>query len=199
MSSTEMYVIQPDGEVRRLCGFQNSHRGAMLYWREIAVRYGIVSRENQYGLLSNGLDEVWKLADSSDVDPDWRIVLASTFDKVMVRRKDFSRVAKAFENFGRSVCRPAGSSVDDDPGDYGHALDQARILEVLDRAGDPALHGVCWNQTSVNCNPWWVYDDCPTCDGPEEEGRAYNIDKDTFGWWLDIPALENSAPEDLES
>ena len=74
------------------------------------------------------------------------------------------------------------ADVDDSPGDFGHAIEQARVLEVLDIAGDSALRGACWNQTSVCCNPWYVYDDS----NEDDEGRAYNVEKDTFGWWLSL-------------
>lgn len=185
MSYSELFVVDESGNVRPVCEFRNANRGAMLWWDWIAVKYGIT--DAPFRLLTSGdeaMERLWALASAPevDVDPDIRIVLATTFDRVVVKRSDLGRVVRAFENFASAIRHPVGSSIKDDPGDPGHAPEMARALALIEAVAAPGLRGVCWNQMSV-CQPfWWVYPD----EEHEEEGKAYNVDSGSGHWWLDL-------------
>ena len=166
MSYTEMYKVDRDGNVHHAAEFHNSHRGAWLVWKQMCERY--LHKDAVMLIMepgNGGMQEVWDLWKAPRVLRQHRIVMASTFDRVMVRRDNLLRLIEAIEEYAK----------DFDPGTL---LAQARKLQEL--VQDDDVIAVCWNQTSVNCNPWWVYDG----DDELDEGRSYNVNADENHWFL---------------
>lgn len=161
MSYTELYKVCKDGHVESYAEFRNSHRGASLVWMQMSRRY--LGRDAN--LLN--MEPVWDLWRNQSVPLADRIVMASTFDNVMVRRTEFKRLCDAIAEYCQRI-------------DGGTLPEQAQaITQLLD---DDDCIAVCWNQTSVNADgTWWVYDDD---EDDDDDGRAYNINADHDHWYL---------------
>lgn len=173
MSRTEIYAVAPETGDTELEGeVQNSWRGAMHVWTTMAQRYlGLGPNDSHRIMLDESLmKSVWKLA--SDDRPSWweKVVLLSTFDRVIVLRHDFERLIEAFGEWQN----PDGSMAE-----------QRQYFRLIADHERP-FRGICFSQTSVCANPWWVNDGS----GEDEEGRPFNIDRDT-DWWN----LFDAAPE----
>lgn len=161
MSYTELYKVPAQGEIVEYAEFRNSYRGAWLVWDQMGKQYcGGVSISN--------MQPVWDLAKSDRVPIDYRIVMASTFDNVMVRRENLPRLVQAIEEYAKTF-------------EAGTLLEQADKLKEL--AQDDSCFAVCWNQTSVNCDTWLV-----RREGLDKYGdplwEMYDVSRDTGHWFL---------------
>ena len=105
-----------------------------------------------------------------------RIVIASTFDRVMVRRTEIPKLLDAISSY---ISRFDG----------GNLVDMVEELQKL--AEDRVCYAVCWNQTSVS-DTWYVRDD------DEEDSRLYDISKDEDHWFL-FDELERINANDSQS
>jgi hypothetical protein len=164
MSETEIYMVNLEGDVHHHIGIRNSWHGAMNVWNELARAY--FGWENFPLINYEGRDgqQVWDLYKDEKVPLNIRIVLMSTFDKVMVKRENLERLATAMEEFASQYLS-------------GSLMVQARILREL--AEDENCLAVCWNQTSVSYPPWYIWDD-----DDDEKDRVYNINTDKIHWFL---------------
>lgn len=115
--------------------------------------------------IMDDLDDLWALAKNEDVPEHHRILLETTFDNMLVKREHLERVFVAILKWSEEI---------DDPGTW---REQAAKLHRLYL--DETVQAVCWNQTSVNANPWQHWPDCPTCGRAEEEPIPYDITKGT--------------------
>jgi hypothetical protein len=180
MSRTEIYAITPDGDIELEAKIGNSYRGAMYVWTTLSVKYGLVKPgEEGYLIIRPGLmDRLWKLRDDGRLSWWEKVALISTFDNVVIMRDDMHRLIVALNTWAAQHSEGSQSQ---------QAWTIRRLLD------DPAgFRGICFNQTSVCANPWWVYDSS----GDDEEGRPFNIDRDT-GWWdlfAEYPQLLTSPP-----
>lgn len=173
MSSTEIYIFKKDGEAEFAFDVRNSFRGAMAIWKYLEEKY-LPSLESLYGwpkdqylsrtLSSAGGDmqEVWDLANNTEIPIHERICLATTFDMKAVRRKNLPDIIEAFDKFEGET----------------HLKEQAeKIQELLD--DDPDFIGIGWKQTSVNGDDWsniGGQESCGTCGcSCEGEYLPYNI------------------------
>lgn len=163
MSCTELYFVDQAGDVWLHSEYRNSFRGAMLVWTSMSERYLGHEPEYDHGLM-NAMRPVWDLFQNTHVPVEMRIVLGTTFDKVMVKKENFPRLINAFRAFERII------------GDGGNLVLQIPALEELYQEGDCVA--VCWNQTSVNCGTWSVQE----CE--DQESRPYNINRDEGHWFL---------------
>jgi hypothetical protein len=161
-----MYVVGVDGNVRWQKDFRNSWRGAMLVWDKTADMLGV---DKTWGFTASCppyLKRVWAIVNDLSQPIALRAVVMATFDNVMVKRENLERLANYIEEWAKTV------------DDSGHLLEQGAELRSL--AIDDDIRAVCWNATSVNCDPWWVYE----TDDDDDEGRPYNVDRDTKHWFL---------------
>jgi hypothetical protein len=182
MSYTTMYTVDQKGDVCEGFVFSNSWRGAYAVWQCLIKKYGIFPNQtsrlrnpkNNILLLDTKAQErLWALRDDCAVEYRDRMVLATTLANVMVRRKNFRRLAKhlfAFDNEMRGTIS------------YHSSLpEQASVLRCL-RRERPSVVAVCWRQTSVCENPWRELIDP---NDEDSETRPYNIHKDEpRHWWL---------------
>lgn len=163
MSCTEMYKVTTNGDVEEYAEFGNAFLGAFNVWREMSKHYlGFESLHDQ------ATESVWGLWKSHEVPMNDRIVMASTFDRVMVRRESLPRLIEAIRDFSTRFSA-------------GHLLQQADTLERL--AQDDTCYAVCWNQTSVNSNPWMTITG-EIDEYGDEVYRPYNVFTDLDHWFL---------------
>lgn len=179
MSRTEIFAVRPeDGDLELEAEIQGSYRGAMHIWTTLAVNYGLVNRgEEGYLMIRAGLmDRLWALRDDDRLAWWEKVALISTFDGVVILREDFDRLIEAYGKWAQHT---------GDPGSIPEQLHYFRLLKDHDRK----FRGICFNQTSVCANPWWVNDES----GEDEEGRPFNIDRDT-DWWSLFDAYPGLRP-----
>lgn len=157
-----MYAINQDGNASLHKGFKNSFRGAILIWRWLAKKY--LGDIPFFTLMHENDKSLWNLAYDQSIKESHRIVLANTFDNVLVRRENLLRLIKAMRSF------------DKDCGDSGHIPEQADALEAL--LNDSNVLAIGWNQTSVvNCLWQSRYDE-------NENEIPFNIKNDIEHWFL---------------
>ena len=159
MSYTEIYGALTDGEVAFIGEAKNAWLGAMHVWSELSKKYGIE------GGLFGGFTDLWKLADTGKLEDFENIVLKSTFDNVVVKKEDIPNLLKAFDQYDKTYPKS-------------NLKEQAEIIKEYALEND-VMTAVCWNQTSVNGNPW--------TDGYDEEADEeipYNILKGDRHWYM---------------
>lgn len=159
MSSTEIYGVKSDGEVIFADETRNAWRGAMHVWNTLSEKYGI------QGEMFGGFQNLWKLADTGTLQDFENIVMKSTFDDVVVKKEDMPTLLKSFREYAKQYPNSSLS-------------EQAEIIEREILNNDEMI-AVCWNQTSVNENPW--------SDGYDEEADeeiSYNILTGKRHWFL---------------
>lgn len=159
MSYTEIYGVKSNGEVVFIGETKNAFRGAMHVWMKLCDKYGI------QGGMFGGYDRLWKMADKGTLSHAENIVLKSTFDNVVVKEEEIPMLLEAFKEYDKQF---TGSSL----------LEQAEIIkeEILN---NDEMIAVCWNQTSVNSNPW-----TDGYDEDKEEDIPYNVLTENRHWFL---------------
>lgn len=168
MSYTTIYSVPESGEILKAAGYKNAFGSGPFIWSNLCVKY--LGWEKHGWLLSDPakLQKLWDLAADSRLDWFERVTHATTFDKVMVRRENLYRVARALEEFVAKY----------PPGDHVCSLlEQAETLRTL--ALDKSCYAVCWCQTSVSDDVWHAYER-----GDEEETPLWDISKDKGHWFL---------------
>lgn len=137
MSYTEIVGFNKVGNAYSQADIHNAFRGAMAIWRAMEEKYLAVGRFSRCVMGSEkDMREIWDLAGSDKVSENDKICLASTFDNVVVKKKDFQKVITAFREF------EAETSL----------KEQADVLEEM--LADEDCIAAAWNQTSVNENAW---------------------------------------------
>lgn len=137
MSYTEIVGFNKEGDAYSQADIHNAFRGAMAVWRAMEEKYLHVGRFSRCVMGSEkDMKEIWDLAGSEKVSDNDKICLASTFDNVVVKKKDFQKVINAFREFDAETS----------------LKEQADVLEEM--LADEDCIAVAWNQTSVNENTW---------------------------------------------
>lgn len=161
MSYTTMYAVPESGEIYEVADFKNAFRSAFLAWDQLSQRYlgkGVALKMAS----GKGMQEVWDISKNQQVSIAHRVVMMMTFDKVMVKRENFERLASAIDEYARMF-------------DAGTLTEQAsKIRELLQ---DETVFAVCWNQTSVSYPVWCI-------DTDNDEGRMYDLSRDSDHWFL---------------
>lgn len=83
------------------------------------------------------INEIWNLIHDDNVSDIDKIVLGSTFDNVVIMRKDIDKLLYAFLNFDGDTS----------------LKEQAEIIKN-EFENDPNLLAIAWNQTSINGDDW---------------------------------------------
>lgn len=160
MSTTEIMIIKKNGDVVGYADIQNSWRGGMHVWRNLQEKYNI--NENLLGM--NGFKNTWRNFGIGIYKRHEDIVLGSTFDNVIVLKKDFGKLIHAFKLYGS-----------DEPNSS--LSEQADVINSMINEED--CIGVAWNQTSV-CDDAWDY----KYDEDIDKIIPYNINKGNKHWNL---------------
>lgn len=188
MSYTEMVSFNKEGIAEDYADIKNAFRGAHAIWGIVEKRYLPIFRPsyvpkwiededlesylkyrpsrliptlNQEEHLNN-MKEIWNLFHSDKVSRVDKIVLGTTFDKVLVKREDFKELIDAFNSFeGETSLK-----------------DQAEVIEKM--MEDENIIAVGWNQNSVTSNQWI----CAEYDEENEETIPYNCLTGENHFWL---------------
>lgn len=153
MSQTVLYAAGADGDFVKVGHIKNAWHGAMYIWTELAKRY--LGKDNPFMCF----DEIWKLADGERLDDYEYYSLITTFDNAVLPAGRIAKiVSHSLRNF-RSTLHEEATGL----------RGQANIID--DEFAKGAI-AIAWNQTSVNSNPWFIYEP------GFEEGRPYNLLRD---------------------
>lgn len=188
MGSIEVYRIATDGEVTYYDRAKNAHACLPHIWAVLAKKYAVpdpFARAREAGeskLREN--EPLWALYGSGKLAEQDDAILGFTFDASWCAKEHIGRLCAALASFwehhstmvdwnGRTV------SVDDTV---------PRLIVILRRLEvDDDCRGVCFNQTSVNTNPWVVVLDP---DPAAHETRSF-----VFG--QDLVDLNGAEPVEL--
>lgn len=114
MSYTTVYKIDKDGDVIEHIDIKNAHNITMLIWRiifDLYKDYFIDEVERPEWMpkewnmsfsdlqMSGDMKPFWDLYLNENVLLEHRIVLASTFDRVIILKENFSELINAYEKF----------------------------------------------------------------------------------------------------
>ncbi|WP_028983311.1 hypothetical protein [Sporolactobacillus terrae] len=159
MSCTEIYGVKSNGEVTFIDETENSWRGGMHVWTKLCEKYGI--RGGMFG----GFEKLWKMADTGKLLEFENVVLKSTFDNVVAKKEELPILLAAFREYDKQF--PNSSLVE-----------QCEIIEKEILKNDEMI-AVCWNQTSVNSNPW-----IEDYNEETDEEIPYNLTTGNKHWFL---------------
>lgn len=166
MSAVEIYAIRPNGEAVDYGDVGGAMACAPLIWSELCGRY----LNDPYGyLVKKTQDRLWRLFyEPGPISQTDRICLGFTFDDVWVKRENLPGLADALEEFWKGLGK-----------DYVPTI--PAVVEKLRAAIAEDIRGVCFNQTSVNGNPWEVLiwpEGADTKEDDPSDRRPFNFDRD---------------------
>lgn len=173
MSYVTIHKVPEVGAIESYAEAENAWLGAMYIWESMYLRYvskGVYDLDQVRMNMHRNMQSVWDLAKDEQIPLEFRIVLTTTFDKVMVRRADLPRVIGAFSSFRLAF-----------GGDNNLGQQQKALRELLN---DETCYAVCWTQTSVADDIWMVYEQ------EKDDHRWYDLSRDTGHWFLELPAVE---------
>lgn len=155
-----MVYFKKDGKAEGYIDIKNAFRGAMAIWTIIEEKYlptfrpsfvpeyisnieeylgfkpsRIIPTFNEEEHIKN-MHEIWDLFNSDKVNKIDRIVLGTTFDRVLVKRENFEELISAFENFNSDTS----------------LKEQAGVIKGMLK--NKEIIAVGWNQTSICSNQW---------------------------------------------
>lgn len=176
-----MYAVPHSGPIEPLEEFGNAWGGAIRIWNSLIGAYltpaseSQIEREIRIGrMMMGGFQEVWALGRGDRLKAFERLVLLSTYDKVIVEAARCAELAAAFREFDR--VHPAGG--------VNHL---PAMADVLDRIPS-SVAGVCWQQTSVAEDQWTVRKG-------EDDSRLFDLARDAnHGAWFMFEKL--AAPDE---
>jgi len=176
MSCTEIFGFNKKGDAYKLGEIGNAFKGAMMVWNYLDKKYLPKYYPEWAKVLNGSKDELYyRTSDSEEIKKIWalfksdkialtdKIVLGSTFDNVIVKKENISKLLKTFREFeGETSLK-----------------EQADLIEKAVEQNNNLI-AVAWNQTSINGDNWtnYHYDDA------KDEYSPYNIFKDTGHWEL---------------
>lgn len=180
MSQTIIYAFDKKGEVKYSKEINNAFHGAWAIWANLEEKYlpslekpdCLINKEGYYSRLcispfgkeENPLKPIWDLWCDERPTFDEKIVLGTTFDKVLIKVENIQKVIKAFRNMDFKSSLP----------------EQAEKIEELLKFKDVSAIG--FNQNSVCSEDWsnGFYED------EDEDGNTipYNHLNDDKHWYL---------------
>lgn len=162
MSSTSLYLEKANGEVVHHKDYPNGHT-AMVVWMALADKYGV-----KVSLMD--MKPVWDMYKNKEIDISDRVVLASTFDNVIIPRSYFNSLITHFENFVKAH----GKYIEEKVCHINKYIEAIKSFK-----DDGETTGVCWHQTSVGESLWESGDF-----DKEENYIPYNTTKKEEHWYL---------------
>lgn len=160
MSYTTLYKVTKN-DIYIVGEFQNAYRFAYNIWQRISQAYFF--EDISLSDLSS-IQKVWDIHLDRRANVYDRIVMMTTFDKVMVKKENFDALIDAFSDF---------SSRYPDPGSLPEQIEFIKELKE-----DETCIAICWQATSVTDSPWHIYED------DEDDYRGYDLSRDEGHWFL---------------
>jgi len=166
MSACEVYAITKTGNVRYFGEARNAFGGAFSVWRALIGKYLVRGDDEATIFMMRGdMGSLWRLVRDERLTRAERIVLASTYDNVVIWHDHLMRVIHAFEGWAHVHPKHTSHTMEEEVG---------LLAKIWQRK---SLRGACFNQTSVCDSPWTVY-------GPHGGTRPYNVLRDSGHWEL---------------
>ena len=144
MSYVTIFGFDKEGNSFEIGDINNAWLGAMAVWSKMSEKY----LRKDFSIM--GPKEVWNLFDSEKISHIDRVVLGSTFDKVIVKKENFEDLIKCFNEFEGNT----------------NLKEQAKLIqENMNKTDYIGFH-----QNSVSCEfffdynleneeHWFLYDD----------------------------------------
>ena len=144
MSYTTLYLVPEKGEIIEFEEYRNSWGSAPFIWSALFDKYLKSPNDPPYTSWMSQSERLWKLAEKGGpLNKNEKICLMSTFDKVMVKKKNLPQLIDAFTWFYKHYKKT---------GVVCHLMDQVKSFrDLLDRDD---CYAVCWCQTSVSDDVW---------------------------------------------
>lgn len=140
MSEVRIFVVTQSGRVKPFSAVSNSYGFAFQIW-------DLISQRHMGERFSSGDNRrFWRLFGDhrSSLSENERLVLGCTYDNVIVERETLPRLLVALDEFRKTYELVNRETFDG-------------VVDALTRAAKRrGILGVCFNQTSVNCDVWRV-------------------------------------------
>lgn len=172
MSYVAIYMVDESGDVRSYGEAHNNHGYAPMVWQYLTVQYGLHPTGKPYDLEPVwNYKPLWGLFNRKErLSPSDRLLLASTFDAVWIKREDLPPLVEALRAFDECYIQPN------------------RLVRTMHRSAEvietlleefPSTIGAAFDQCSASQSFWKVLDS-----EDDEECRPYNVFKDTEPGWV---------------
>lgn len=206
MSSTEVFIFSQNGQIERTEDYRNGHTASVL-WRFLWLEYmagadtyrGGLDEEIMPRRLRGAGKEPFPWSNSTHLKDFWKLhqdprlawfevaALCSTYDRCVVKREAFTRLADAYDAFTVKYFEGEAPTV------VWHLPAWAELLRKL--ANDETVRAIGWNQTTVGERLFTPAPKvCPTCNHEDEEGGApYCLDTRSEHWYLVVGDDEAGA------
>lgn len=167
MSSTTIVGLwrSPDGGIRGvkdLMELHNSWGSAPVVWDELAQRY-LEMKPHSYIFECERLWALWK---EQGIPEPYRAVLSLTFDRAVIERSNYQRMARDIEEFLREFPPKGGSYAN-------HWTGISDFLDAMPEAPWIGLH--C---TSVDNNPFLTYNEETGASEPIPWSEVFDLYKE---------------------
>jgi len=184
MSYTEIFGFDKEGNAYGQADIRNAWRGGMAIWSTLESRYLPAYRPSYVpayipddqiesyctykpsrcsAMEPKAMQGIWDLVRDERLKDCEKIALACTFDHVIIKKEDFSKLIDAFRVFeGETSLK-----------------EQADVIEEMLK--DDNCIAVGFNQTSVNGDTWI---NAGPYDEENEESSPYNLFNQTEHWFL---------------
>ncbi len=133
MTDTVIYCVGKE-HCKKLGETNNSWRGAMYLWNDLAKRYFNLPNFPHFDFKM--MNRIWNTQNEHQIPKHEHIVLLSTMDKVLISISDAQHLIDAFEKYGEEHPKSSFS-------------EQAKIIEK-NLNNLPFDSYIAFNQTSVN-------------------------------------------------
>lgn len=144
MSRTVLYKFNKKKEMEEIKEYHNSNRGASLLWGYFGKKYF----GDDFSMWNDDdAEKLWKLVEDPNVKWFEKVLLASTFDHCMIKRKNIYLFIIA--------CKQYIDEYSNNKFGAGHWEEYPNdLLKALE---DKHLKAICWNQTTVCCQVWDIH------------------------------------------
>ena len=167
MSEIQIYSLTKEKDMVLYAEVKNAFGGAILIWEILKTKYKefLPSGED---VFSKPYQELWSLVGKGIFSKSDEILIASTFDRVWIKKENLQEVAEIWNGFYRYHIE--GLPIE--PSTKG-------VAQVLAKAAtDPEVYGIAFNHTSVVSSFWSIFDE-------DKEGcQSYNFERNQGHWEL---------------
>lgn len=180
MSYAVLYKVPANGSISTFKEFRNAWGGAYQIWTQMSKRY-LGLNSVPFSFSPSGEDELKKLCalgTDAKVDRTDRIVMALTYDRVLIAKKDMLETARCLDEFN------AKHKIEG----INHIPAFAEGLRALHEESDAIA--AAWLHTSVSGGLWYIRDNPE--DEENDEGHMFDFSKDheSFKTWFLFDAPE---------
>lgn len=156
LGKVQIYKFNLSGEVDLISEIDDIFNGCFSIWNYFDEKY-LEPIENPYTvknslkekrffrsydlLKQDSLKEIFELFDTDKLTRNEKIILGSTFDRIIVKKENIEELINAFNSF-----------------DFDSNLKEQSKIISEEFKKDKNLLGICWNQNS-NRNNWIMFDD----------------------------------------